>query len=473
MQAIRIDVLPNEVLLAIFDFYVVAYEHTKLEIEKWQLLVHVCRRWRSLVFGSPCYLNLRLFCTPKTPVTDTLDVWPALPLVINGNTSLALSEDNILVALGHSNRIQEVILWEVAPFQLEKVLATMQVPYPELKCLRLSASRTSESPAVLDSFLGGLAPCLRHLSLDGIPFVGLSKFLLSTTHLVDLHLGIPQSGYILPEAMVTCLAVLTNLDTFSLKLQSFHSHPDRRTQHSPLLTRSVLSALGSFQFEGSSRYLEDLVAHIDAPRLYDFFTTFRYQRNFSIPQLFKFISRTPALKAPVEAHAIFGHNVARVELISRTFGRGRFHVQPPYGPSRSDWELAWQLSSMVKVFASSSESCPLFTVENLYVEDQGSGLRMTSRVETTQWWEFLRPFVAVKNIYLYKYIAFHIAYSLQKLGGGQNLEVLPALQTIFMHSPEAGPLAPSRIVYGQGPMGPFIAARQLLGHSITITASHW
>src|SRR5260221_5208216 len=48
-------------------------------VESWQLLVHVCRRWRSLVFGSPRRLNLRLFCTPETPAKDTLAVWPALP----------------------------------------------------------------------------------------------------------------------------------------------------------------------------------------------------------------------------------------------------------------------------------------------------------------------------------------------------------------------------------------------------------
>jgi hypothetical protein len=120
----RIDVLPDDVLSAVFDFYVVAYLRTKAEIEKWRSLVHVCRRWRSLVFGSPRRLNLRLFCTPETPATDTLDVWPALPLLINGNTviSLASSVDNIVVALGHNNRIHEVDLWEAVGSQLEKVI---------------------------------------------------------------------------------------------------------------------------------------------------------------------------------------------------------------------------------------------------------------------------------------------------------------------------------------------------------------
>ena len=64
---IRIDVLPDDVLLEIFDFYMnvdVFYED-KRETEAWQTLVHVCRRWRYLVFGSPRRLNLRLCCTPE------------------------------------------------------------------------------------------------------------------------------------------------------------------------------------------------------------------------------------------------------------------------------------------------------------------------------------------------------------------------------------------------------------------------
>ncbi len=82
----QIDILPDDILLEIFDFYVdmsLSYKD-KAEIEKWQSLIHVCRQWRSLVLGSPRRLNLRLFTTPKTPVRDTLDIWPALPLSVGG-----------------------------------------------------------------------------------------------------------------------------------------------------------------------------------------------------------------------------------------------------------------------------------------------------------------------------------------------------------------------------------------------------
>ena len=105
---IQIDVLPDDVLLGIFDFYedtVGPSCEPKTRIEAWQTLVHVCRRWRNLIFGSPRRLNLRLFCTPKTPARDRLDIWPALPLVVSGFMTSFSGTDNIFAALGQSNRV--------------------------------------------------------------------------------------------------------------------------------------------------------------------------------------------------------------------------------------------------------------------------------------------------------------------------------------------------------------------------------
>ena len=66
----RIGILPDDILLEIFHFYVDVkrqlYEG-KARVEAWQALVHVCRRWRNLVFRSPRRLNLRLIVHPKHP----------------------------------------------------------------------------------------------------------------------------------------------------------------------------------------------------------------------------------------------------------------------------------------------------------------------------------------------------------------------------------------------------------------------
>ncbi len=208
----------------------------KKNIEKWQSLVHVCRRWRILVFGSPRRLDLQLVCTPRTPSRDTLDDWPALPLLIQGGLTSTSGADDIVVALRHSNRVCEVDLW--GPYrELEKVLAAMQVPFPELTRLRL-LSFDKTLPVIPDSFLGGSSPRLRHFELWGIPFPGLPKLLLSATHLVNLDLSsIPHSGYLSPEAMVALFSVLSSLKSLHLKFRSRQSHPDWESRRPPPLKR--------------------------------------------------------------------------------------------------------------------------------------------------------------------------------------------------------------------------------------------
>ena len=131
---IQIDVLPDDFLLEIFHFYIPYPRYEKKPIEGWQSLVHVCRRWKSLVFQSPRRLNLQLYCAPDTPAKDTLDVWPALPLIVEGYMALS-GMDNIIAALGQSIRVCQVTLQGLAGWQLEEVFAAMQVPFPELTYL--------------------------------------------------------------------------------------------------------------------------------------------------------------------------------------------------------------------------------------------------------------------------------------------------------------------------------------------------
>ncbi|KAF8488427.1 hypothetical protein F5888DRAFT_1292515 [Russula emetica] len=153
---------------------------TKQRTEGWQMLVHVCRRWRSVVFQSPRHLNLRLLCTHKTRARDTLDVWPPLLLIIRdvGGIYKLPGVDNIIAALERNDRVCQINLRYFKRSQLEYVTnsAAMQKPFPELTVLCLA----SVSPPILlpDSFLGGTAPRLRSLDLFNVPFPGLPKLLL-------------------------------------------------------------------------------------------------------------------------------------------------------------------------------------------------------------------------------------------------------------------------------------------------------
>ena len=129
-----IDMLPDDVLLEIFHFYVDEawneYGLEKMRMKAWQSLVHVCRRWRSVVFGSPRRLDLRLVCTFNTPVRDTVDVWPALPLVIQGIDDDGVGVDNIVALLERSDLVRLIDLQPVSSSELEDLSKAMQVPFP-------------------------------------------------------------------------------------------------------------------------------------------------------------------------------------------------------------------------------------------------------------------------------------------------------------------------------------------------------
>ena len=62
-------------------------------------------------FGSPRRLDLRLGCAPGTPVRDTLDVWPTLPLAISTYDSPTRGRlENMLAVLEHSHRVCQIRL---------------------------------------------------------------------------------------------------------------------------------------------------------------------------------------------------------------------------------------------------------------------------------------------------------------------------------------------------------------------------
>ena len=408
-------------------------------MKAWQTLVHVCRRWRSIVFGSPRHLNLQLVCTSRTPASDTLVVWPALPLITRSRGYPLESVDNIVAVLERSNHVHQIDLYGISNLHLETVLATMQVSFPELTILNLNlwlntSDDSDDTVRVLpDSFLGGSAPRLQTLCLVRIPFPGLPKLLLSSTHLRRLCLYyIPRSGYISPEAMVTALSTLTSLDTLCLHFRSSQSFPDMASRRPPPSEPFVLPVLTEFEFEGVSEYLDDLIAHFEAPRLFNLRIKFFNQTLFGSPPLVRFISRVPGLKAPEEAYLAFGGSSTLVRLslptsepnlIVRT--RGNFVVELPCRGLD-------QISSLKQVCTSCLLPLDL-SVEDLYIYGTSFlGADRPDSVETSIWLEIFQRFSAVKNLYLYQEFVQRIGPALQELVEARMPEVLPCLRNIFL-----------------------------------------
>ena len=450
---ITINKLPDEVLLAVFDFCLDEDASEKKDVEAWQSLVHVCQRWRCIVFGSPRRLNLRLVCQAEKPVGDTLDVWPPLPLIVRGEWMDDSYVDNITSVLNRSNRVCQIKLINVD--LLERVVPAMQEPFPELTHLVLD-SYFRRTTALPDSFLGGSAPRLRKLRLYGVPFPGLPKLLLSATHLVYLRLhDISYSGSLSPETLVTVLSTLTSLRLLALKFLSPRSHPNQASRRSPA-TRSLLPVLDNLRFEGVTEYLDDLVARIDTPCLNDLVVFFNQTVLHDTPQFTQFVSRTLTLQALEKAHVAFQFDSAAVKLSSERSGCGKLKVKIPCR------EFDRQVSSL-KRFCTSCLT-PLTMSEDLYITYPNISLRpdRDNDVKNITWLNLLQPFPAVNNLYLCEDIAPHIGLALQEFVGRNAREVLPIVQNIFLEGLQSCGPVPEGIEK-------FIAARQLFGHHVTVS----
>jgi hypothetical protein len=402
-------------------------------------------------------------------VRNKLNIWPALPIVVwdhaspgSGYFDPAMGGRNIISVLENNNRVCKISLTPAALTSNSDFgnLVVMQQPFPELTDLDLKLGLWSYGPesVVPDSFLGQSTPRLRKLELDAVPYPGLPKLLLSATHLVTLRLwNIPDSGYISPEAMVSCLSTLTSLGTLVLQFKYPCFRRDRESRRPPLPTRSVLPALTGLWFTGVSEYLEDLLEPIDAPLLLYLRITFFHQNNFHTPRLFQLIGRTPKLKSSDEVRVQFHNDIVRVRLPSRTMGDGDIIIEI------SCRESDWQLLSTAQVCASVLSLPP--TLEKLYIyEPRYSRPNWKVGRENDLWLELLRPFTSVKNLYLSEDFTPRIAPALQELVTlpGSLRGVMPTLHDLFLEG-----LRPSEPVH-EG-IGQFVAARQLSGHPVTIS----
>ena len=78
------DMLPDDVLLDIFDAHRILHSgFFDCYAWKWDRLVHVCRRWRQLIFAFPLRLRIRLHCTDGVDVKKFLGFWPAFPITVD------------------------------------------------------------------------------------------------------------------------------------------------------------------------------------------------------------------------------------------------------------------------------------------------------------------------------------------------------------------------------------------------------
>jgi hypothetical protein len=465
-----IDPLPDDVFLEMFDICLrdpteFATQHPVQRMREWIILVHVCQRWRRIIFASPHRLDLYLSCICGTPVRQNLDYWPLiLPLVIDYPGPVSRSnptpgdDDNIVAALTHAHRIHRVKIY--ASSSLFRKLATvMQESFPVLTRLDLIWNQDDlpgPLPDIPQGFLGASAPHLERLHLSGVSFSRLPTLLLSASNLLNLHLGqILQS--IPPETMVAGLAVLTRLRilviTFDMEITQFDQWRSRSNPPIP----TILPALTLFRYEGYSEYLEDLLALIDMPLVDDVMIEY-FLADIQVPQLSQFIGRTQNFKnAQFErAHVTFYYHLVEVVLyfpqgessanITLTFLGPWVNIQVPY--------VVDVLGRLVAMFShvghlSTNGSC----LEWRDMED----------LDNIEWLLFLRLFPAVEKLHLSGDVVPYITSALEDITEDVLAEVMPALRLLWLDKDDRRE--------DDEPVGSierFLSLRQLSGHPVTV-----
>ena len=435
-QKTTIEMLPEDTLVEVFDFYRLENKQPYGRPWKWHRLAHVCQKWRRVISMSPRRLDLRIFCRRSgAPITSILASWPTVPLVVMyGCTTRASRKPlakhmprHILVALRHPDRLSEIDL-DVTSSMTRLMVETIQKPCKILERIRIRVQDTTGSPLLVHgAFLGGSAPHLRQIKLDGIAFLfpEIRRVLLSTSNLIKLDLSnIPNDVYFSPDDLVTVLSTLVLLNRLKVGFHSPASSPPPSMTHPPP-RRATLPFLAELYFRGTSEYLEEFVARIDLPALCAIKVKLFNQIFFEIPQFCQFI-RHPNALGSLGAVSIT-HSPEYVNLFLCPQWYIMCHCQFQTSCRRLDWQLSF-------VTQISSELSPLLPGIHSFTIDSAGESPNQEDMDSTQWLELFRLFTHVKEVCISN--APLVLSIMQALGSeDMSIEILPELTSLEFRMP--------------------------------------
>ena len=424
----------------------------------WYKLVHVCKRWRSLILSSPVHLGLHLVCTYGTPVADMLAHSPPFPLIIDymdwRRDASVEDEEAILLALQDRDRVNRIGLLMPAT-KLLKPITAMDGHLPALERLFISSSTHENMSLMLLTRLR--APHLRMVSLDNVVLPARSTLLTTTASLVELELwNMPLLACFRPSDMIIRLSSMPQLEKISIGFRSPVPTRDVESQllHTPVRTLVTLPNLRACFIRCGSAYVEGLLARIDTPLLETLSIWFYNQLTFTVPQLSQFLGRTDTLRI----------GIARVEFyrdyVILTADRDEENKIYPhaFGVRISCGHVDWQVSVAAQIFGALMPALSVVERLSLTYADHDMSYEGHNEVDRTLWREVLRPFTSVKVLHMDNGLIRILPSSLQPEDGEPPLGLLPQLEELIYVNESASDAFTS-----------FIQSRQMLGHPVTLT----
>lgn len=461
-----INTLPDEVLLEVFDQYRSAKTGNRSGSQGcqwWYTLVHICRRWRRLVFASSVRLNLHLRCTFGTPVDDMISHSPPFPLVLDYGprilkTWTAEDELGLLLASQHLSRVSEIVL-SAPDLTLAKLTTGMTEAAPRLETLSLH-SQTSEI-VLPRQFLEGGAPQLRHLILTGATLSPLQPLLSSATSLVSLVLErIPSSAYFSPDSLVAQLRTMPLLQILSISFLSTVPRPGfggERVLHPGQVARTELPGLTRLLYRGVSAYIEALLSRIRSPHIEDVDIALFNQLTLDLPRTCEFVRELDSLR-PTRARIDFAE--ASVHFVV-------FAPQPTASPdvflSVSCARLDFQVATTAQLCGGLSAT--LLPAEELvlgFYQDGALPEEWRGEVDPRLWRRLLAPFRSVGTLRVHVALAADVERALRS--GTADQPLLPELrELVLLHGSDANALKSASAA-----LGAFVDERDDAGRPVKV-----
>jgi hypothetical protein len=366
-------------------------------------------------------------CINGTPIVDTLDHLPPLPLQVDySSTKAVMEQDEVAIchALRSHNRVHHIYL-QLSLSTLHKCLAIMDGHYPILEHLFLLFPADQATTLTLPKAF--LAPNLRYLALFGVGLPKRLRALTSAVSLIRLELGnIQTSNYFPPRLLVARLSSLPHLKELSM---SFSIPIPRPSTEGELLGKQgacvTLPSLKKLQFKGVSAYLENFVAQIRAPLLERLGITLFNQIAFALPHLSNLINIT-AFKLPA-VWIYFDRDEVSVTTShhSSTWSDGFFLLRVMC--KQLDWQIDCAAQICNALVPGALSGAEHFTLD--YYDSNIPTELQNDAIDGATWHELLRPFIGVKELYIYNGLLEELSRALQ-VEVGSELGFLPNLRSI-------------------------------------------
>ena len=367
---------------------------------------------------------MQIQCTNGTPIVDTLDHLPPLPLFINYRSSSRTmlpeqDESGIYHAIRLHDRVRHIEL-RLPPSILHKCLVLMDGPFPILEHLFLWSVADKFTTLTLPKAF--LAPNLRHLEIPSISPPRRLRFLISSVSLVKLVLrNIQASSYFRPRLLVARIGSLPQLEELSIHFSAPIPRPSaEREMLGEQGTPITLPNLKILTFQGVSAYLESLVAQIRVPHLSQLIITLFNQIAFALPHLSHFVNITLGLKSPA-MKVFFHYNTVGITT----------HLHEHFFLCVRCDHLDWQIDCAAQICAALIPT--LSGIEHLTLDRFRQKLPTeweNGGIDAATWHELFRSFIGVKELHIDNVLTEELSRVLHVDGVGSDPWFLPGLQDI-------------------------------------------